>query len=217
MRIVDHRGAAFYELENTMSSFKKTVEMNSYGVEFDVRFTKDNKPVVIHDKTLDRVSYGHGLVSSYTLKDLQDIKTKNNEHILTLEETLDYFKNYQLEINIELKEDKYGIVLDMLKNYNSERIVISSFLHYILPDIKRKGFNTGVLTFASRNPIGLIEKTNADRLHIYYKLINEKLVESVHEKGKEILAWTIDDSELASRMKSMGVDYLCTNKPDILT
>lgn len=41
------------------------------GFEFDVCFTKDRIPVVLHDKFIDDVSDGNGLISNYTLAELK--------------------------------------------------------------------------------------------------------------------------------------------------
>ena len=46
---VGHRGARAYEPENTLCSFKKAVELGVDAVELDVRKTKDDEIVVIHD------------------------------------------------------------------------------------------------------------------------------------------------------------------------
>jgi len=43
------------------------------GFEFDICFTKDNVPVVIHDKYIDDISDNTGLVKTYTLDELKNI------------------------------------------------------------------------------------------------------------------------------------------------
>lgn len=61
---IAHRGASGYILENTSKSLKKAIELDAEGVEFDVRFTKDKKIVLIHDKDLKRVTNHSGLVGN---------------------------------------------------------------------------------------------------------------------------------------------------------
>jgi glycerophosphoryl diester phosphodiesterase len=46
---VGHRGARAYAPENTLASFKKALEIGVDAIEIDVRKTKDNEIVVIHD------------------------------------------------------------------------------------------------------------------------------------------------------------------------
>ena len=57
---IGHRGARAYEPENTLSSFKKAVEMGVDAVELDVRKTKDGQLVVIHDADLKKTTDGKG-------------------------------------------------------------------------------------------------------------------------------------------------------------
>ena len=61
-RIVAHRGD--YDnrqvFENTIAAFDKAKNEGVWGIEFDLRWTKDLHPVVIHDADLGRV-FGYGL------------------------------------------------------------------------------------------------------------------------------------------------------------
>ena len=40
---IGHRGARAYEVENTIESFKKAIELGVNAIEFDVRATKGRK------------------------------------------------------------------------------------------------------------------------------------------------------------------------------
>jgi len=56
-KIVSHRGE--YDnrsvFENTLPAFDRALESGVWGLEFDIRWTKDLQPVVIHDPDLNRV------------------------------------------------------------------------------------------------------------------------------------------------------------------
>ncbi len=99
-------------LEVIQDIFKDKKKLNAcFGFEFDICFTKDHIPVVIHDKYIDDISDSYGLIKTYTLNELKKItfgfrKSKNNKSqhaykIITLEELLNFFNN-----NINLLEDK---------------------------------------------------------------------------------------------------------------
>ena len=77
---IGHRGARAYEPENTLRSFKKALEIGVDAVEFDVRKTKDNKLVVIHDADVKRTTDGEGLVSELTLKEIRVFWRKRREN-----------------------------------------------------------------------------------------------------------------------------------------
>ena len=59
--------------ENSMSAFRAAVD-GGYGIELDVRLSKDGKLVVFHDDTLDRVCGREGKVIDFTAEELAEIK-----------------------------------------------------------------------------------------------------------------------------------------------
>ena len=50
--ILGHRGAPVYERENTISSFKKAIELGADGIELDLQKSKDNYLFIYHDRVL---------------------------------------------------------------------------------------------------------------------------------------------------------------------
>ena len=64
--IIGHRGGGLEAPENTIAAFKLAKENGATGVEFDLDFTKDGIPVIIHDSTVDRTTDGTGKVSDFS-------------------------------------------------------------------------------------------------------------------------------------------------------
>ena len=50
---IGHRGAAAYAPENTLTSFRRAVELGADGVEFDLHRARDGTFVVLHDDTVE--------------------------------------------------------------------------------------------------------------------------------------------------------------------
>lgn len=71
VRLINHRGYNWEAPENTLPAFELAAQRGCTYVETDVRFTKDNVPVLLHDATIDRTSNGSGNVSSMTYSELQ--------------------------------------------------------------------------------------------------------------------------------------------------
>ncbi len=69
--IVAHRGASEEYAEHTLSAFARAIEEGADALECDVRLTADGHLVCVHDRRVDRVSNGRGVVSTKTLDDLQ--------------------------------------------------------------------------------------------------------------------------------------------------
>ena len=51
--IIAHRGASYLAPENTLSAFRKAMEIGADGVEMDVQQTSDKKLVIHHDFVID--------------------------------------------------------------------------------------------------------------------------------------------------------------------
>ncbi len=52
---IGHRGAKTYEIENTLESFKKAIELGANAVELDVRISGDGILIISHDDNLKKV------------------------------------------------------------------------------------------------------------------------------------------------------------------
>lgn len=65
VHLVAHRGA-FEAPENTIVGLS-TLPRLCKGAEFDVRFTSDGVPVILHDSTVDRTTDGTGAINTLTL------------------------------------------------------------------------------------------------------------------------------------------------------
>ena len=56
--IIAHRGYSQKYPENTLAAFEAAVAAGVPMIELDVRFSRDRRPVVIHDETLERTTNG---------------------------------------------------------------------------------------------------------------------------------------------------------------
>jgi glycerophosphoryl diester phosphodiesterase len=77
-QIVAHRGFKAHYAENTMISFEKAVEAKATMLELDVRMTKDEVIVILHDPTLLRLGKHRWHVSSLLWHSLQEIKIRQS-------------------------------------------------------------------------------------------------------------------------------------------
>ncbi len=67
-----HRGYRAKFPENTMLAFEEALKLDIDCIEMDVRMTKDNEIVVIHDATLDRTTDKTGTVKNLTLAEVKE-------------------------------------------------------------------------------------------------------------------------------------------------
>lgn len=69
--ICSHRGWMSEFPENTIPALQAAVAMKAQMIEFDVRFTKDRKMVLLHDWTVDRTSNGRGPILDLTFDEVR--------------------------------------------------------------------------------------------------------------------------------------------------
>lgn len=120
-RVCAHRGLSGFVPENTLPAFTAALAVGADEIEFDVRLTKDNKMIVCHDGTVDRVSNGTGNILDLTFDEMRklnageymgwkDIKFPTTEEVFEL-------LGGQIIMNIHVYESgENGSVIQRLKD-----------------------------------------------------------------------------------------------------
>jgi glycerophosphoryl diester phosphodiesterase len=218
--IVGHRGAAGYEPENTLLSFKKAIEIGVDWIEFDLHRSADGHLVVIHDDSVDRTTNGHGKVSDMTLAELQQLDAGKGQHIPTLQEVIDLAKG-KVKLIAEIKQE--GIELELLDVIDrndavNDCMVASFFTHSIR---RCKEFQPQLQTAAifSHLPLdfrALSLDVMADALFLRKDIVSQALVEECHKNGFTVNIWNEDMPEEIRKYAGMGPDFMSSNYPDRL-
>ena len=139
-KLIGHRGVKNLKPENTLESIKKAFDLGLECVEIDVKVSKDNIPLLLHDDTLDRTTNGSGLVCNFTFDQINHLdagyyfyNSKTDIKVPSLKSVLDLIKRKQKYLNIELKPNKNFEELNVkniLKEVNRisyDKIYFSSF------------------------------------------------------------------------------------------
>jgi len=122
-KIVCHRGAETFAPENTLSAIDIAIGLDFKIVEIDVRQTKDDVPVLMHDPLVDRTTNGQGEIKKMNYADVCKLDAGNwfdssfaEEPVPRLEDVLAHVKGHQ-EVYIEIKEAEAEILLDMVQDF----------------------------------------------------------------------------------------------------
>lgn len=220
INIIAHRGASAYEPENTLRAVKRALELNAKMIEVDVRLSKDEQIVVIHDESVDRTTNGKGLVKNLTLKELRKLDAGKGEKIPTLQEVINAVrKKAILIIEIKVLNIEDSIVRTIEKEGIENEVIVTSFNHHILKRIKNLNptIKTGVIFKC--HPIKSVDlalNANAESLFPEYRYLSKEMVNEAHKNNLRIFPWTIDDPSIANELIEIGVDGIVTNKPDLL-
>lgn len=149
-KIIAHRGACYFAPENTLSAFRKAMEMGADGIETDVQVTKDRKLVIHHNYSVDGTTDATGRICDMTLDELKQLDFGahkgpefKGERIATLEECLDTVKplpyvNLELKAPVDRSVPYVEMVVDALQSRDMiAQTVISAFDHTLLRRVKQ--------------------------------------------------------------------------------
>ncbi len=226
MNLIAHRGL---HSKNTKENTLEAIELGSRhqdidGVEIDVRLTKDNKVIVIHDEYIDVVSNGRGRTNEMSLERLKRFNygtVVKPSTVNSLSEVLDKISPSTLLI-IELKDERE-------KNDVLASKVIEIVNNYPLLNIWLKSFSLDIVNYLKRysnRPVGiLIDTFNKDLLNLdfdFYSIsqyiITNDIVNNKLKDKKAIMVWTINTKkqfkELKDKLKAnINRVYLISDNP----
>ena len=73
VQVVAHRGSSAAHAEHTLDAYELALDEGADALECDVRLTRDGVLVCVHDRRIDRVSDGSGVLSTLELADLNQL------------------------------------------------------------------------------------------------------------------------------------------------
>jgi len=108
VQLVAHRGYAAKYLENTLEALSEAIKAGATMVEFDVQFTKDLTPIMLHDDNFKRTMGLNLSVFEITQRELED--KLELKQISEVEEVMVWLKaNPGVKAFVELKQESIEI------------------------------------------------------------------------------------------------------------
>ena len=135
-----HRGLHDGEkAENSMSAFRAAKEQG-FGIELDVRLSKDGELVVFHDENLTRMTGIEGKVIDYTAEELSNMSLAGTDDgIPTFRQLLELIDGaVPLLVEIKMSPSESGVAekfLEVIEGYKGDYIV-ESFNPFALKVVK---------------------------------------------------------------------------------
>ncbi len=156
--IESHRGVASDAPDNTMSAYRLAAELGYDMIELDMRFTKDNRCVAMHDRTINRfarnadgseiqeqlpiaeLTYGDAVGYDYGIWFSEKYK---GEPIATLEEILTFAKSVNIPLKFDnvlqtYSDEQFGIFLDTIEKMDAASVATFTVTK---PEIAKKILN----------------------------------------------------------------------------
>jgi len=217
-----HRGASGHEPENTLSSFRKALDLGARWIECDARIV-ENTAIIFHDRTLQRMTGTRGVVAKQTLAHIQSLPLPKGERIPLLAELLTQFKS-KASLQIELKGQRTGNIvardiLQALKDgWDPQSFLVSSFDHEELLEFKQQApmIPLGLLTHGyPLDCLGIAQRMGVYSVHLHIDSVTELRVQSLQKAGYKVFVYTVDDPGDIAWLRSIKANGVFSNYPEV--
>ncbi len=224
--ICAHRGENRVHPENTLSAFRAAIDMGAHMIEFDVRLTKDKKPVIMHDRSVDRTTDGKGLVSELTFEQIRKLDAGSwksekfkGEKVPTLSEALDVMPE-NIWLNVHLKGDKElgKIVSKVIEEKHRKKQAVIACNTVVLEGVKEADDDFLICNMERQgNRAEYVDETIKGKFPFIQLLIKRKdntLADDVKRLNKNHVKVNYYHAETADETKElfdMGVNFVLTN------
>ena len=227
MIVLAHRGVPYVAPENTLISYSIARSLGA-GIEVDVRITRDQVPICIHDATLERTTDGVGLVRSRTLSEFKRLDaggwfdgTFAKEHVPTLEETLTLFQDVPIAIEAKCPGSEYLILEVMEKTQSYDNTFVFDTVDAVGCAARVKGIDprakTATCCLCREDYLGLrqsgLDSTDGVWAWVYSGWLTQEQVNEMHGDGVKVYVSTLNRKEDFLRYTDYGVDGICTDHP----
>ena len=225
-----HRGMPLESIENTIESFKKSVDSNLDGVELDVQLTLDKKIIVYHNWEIVTESGNVKLIKDLTYSEIKNIplNSSNKDRIPLLEDVIKVLQKKCI-INIEIKSQEYiktnieSLVIDLIIKYQIITLcIVSSFNPFIIKRIKYINPNIYTAFLWSKKLPQLLFNSPLwvwfcipDSIHIDIDLLDKNIIKWIRKKGMTIMVFTIVNSKQLEKAKLFNVDGIIIENPNL--
>jgi glycerophosphoryl diester phosphodiesterase len=230
MIVYGHRGAKGEAPENTLAGFRHAYRQGIRHFELDLVLSKDGKPVIIHDLTVDRTTGKSGEVHDYTAAELAAMDARRNTAawsnqvgVPALEDLLDELPDIE-HIQLEVKKDarqrlnvlgnRLIEIIQRRKLY--DRAIVTSSDTWFLREVKRRDRDVRIGLVTNKKfpkPMSVATRLQCEFLCLGWKICSKTLVEEAHRRDMKVSTWTVNRIHDMLCLEDMGVDSIITDYP----
>lgn len=164
----------------------------------------------------------HGAVSP------EDQASYVGEPIPTLREALEFTRDHQWRVNVEIKDlsgtpgdsvvvEKVVSLIDKLGM--AESVIISSFNHSYITRVKSanpKIYTGALIETPVADPISLLQNTHAQALNPGLEIVDIQGIRAIRQAGFDVLVWTVNEEADMRLLIQAGVSGIFTDFPQKL-
>lgn len=224
-KVMAHRGASTEAPENTMAAFQKAIDDMADYIELDVQLTNNGEVIVMHDSNAYRTTGVDANIVNMTYKEVKTLDAGSwfsdeyvGENVPSLKEVLELTQG-KIKLNIELKPADNGTALAkntvrIIEKYNMVNdCVITSFSESALKAVKTYNQEIKVGYILSAAYGDFYDMKNVDFFSVNAAFLSKRTIDAIHNSGKRVYAWTVNNKESINNLTNKGVDGIITDNP----
>ncbi len=210
---IAHRGEPVGHRENTLGAFAAALGLGADWVEIDLRRTRDGEIVVLHDQTLERL---WGVDASVGDLDWAEVARIGDGDVRMP----------------SLRQVLEAVPVPLMVDFTRREVVAGALEHVLAADaLERSLFVTGNVpalrelrslsgearlgltwTDGSDPPLALLDELGAEYWNPWFGLLSEAGAAAVHEAGRLVSTWTVDEAADMERVLGWGADAVVSNR-----
>lgn len=214
---VAHRGDPYRARENTLPSIRSAVARGADAVEIDVRVTRDKVPVLLHDRTLERL-WGHDVPVDRLGH--REVVERTVGGVPALREALSAAGDRRVMIDLPgATEAGVREVVAVVRECGAaDRVYYCANTEAMLRVRAADPSAEIALTWTTLAPprAVLLDAVRPRWLNYRFGLLSRELTARIHSDGLLVSAWTADTRRTMRRLLAYGVDSITTNRIDAL-
>ena len=234
-KLIGHRGVKNLCPENTIESINRAFDIGLSYIEIDVKISKDEIPILLHDDTLERTTNGDGLAVNFEYDFLKKLdagqffyKTETNIFIPRLIDIIDICKLRNTNLNIELKPnlnfEKKNVnkIFELTKNIRDIEIFYSSFdivsfkeISNLFTNSNRSFLIDSFNEYSLNDLFSITEKFDANICGLNIDIISKEIIEKIKERNLLVTVYSeknVSTNE-AAECFNIGIDSIFSDDP----
>lgn len=213
--IFSHRGDSKYFIEHTFAAYDSAIEKGSKYIEQDLVLSKDGTLYVSHDMDAKRLTGVDEDYAQMSDEQIDQLRTKNNEHIHTLASVFERYKdtvNYVPEIRPE--KGQVEAFINLVREYGLEDHMIVQVRDLEQAKELKEAFpNMPILclVFDSHEYEEALKSPFIDIICLNKKCMSSHLISEIHKQKKKVAYWTVDSQKEIEKAMREGTDIIYTD------
>ncbi|HVX08673.1 glycerophosphodiester phosphodiesterase family protein [Humibacter sp.] len=232
-RVIAHRGLAVRSAENTLDAFRAALQAGADIIETDVHASADGVAVICHDNELTRIAGVERPVEQLTWARLRELELVGGGRLATLAQALAAFPDARFNVDIKTEAALRPAIGDILEARAESRVLVTAFqqrrrrravraLHGVATSASTPGVVLSLigarlrLAPVVRMALRRVDAVQVPRRRSGLTVVSPAYLRAVHDAGREVHVWTVNDPEEMAELVRLGVEGIVTDRCDLL-